>query len=484
MATKYGTWGWHSGNDGWRSALVYSVSQTDTTYTISATLQIQMVGQYSMVQESISGTLAVGNQSSSQTLSRRDYDENTSTTIITKSRTYAKGASVQSVTVNGTVKDNDTGETSTVSQAFSIPKRSYPVTYDANGGDTSSIPAAQVKYQGETLELSATIPTRPGCTFLGWATAADGTGTAYAAGGSYTANAALKLYAIWLGVSVPTIETQRTDSEGAEADEGTYGTLAASWQVIGSPAANVAVVATNVNTGATIALDGDATGSKTAQQALTGNVSALFGADEGQSGALDTDTRYTIRVTVTATALNAYSGSSVSATATSYITYARITMDFRVGGRGVSFGKTAVRDGFDVAMTPIYLAESPQHDTDLSLSSVASIIAADAGNATVASAAARTWGKVAQLTMTWRNASTLNVGAYGDVTDLTIGTLAEGLRPSIPTVAVSFGENVGPAWYRIDPNGTVTLIAVDGMGTAHTITPNSGFSLNATYILA
>ena len=480
MATVYGAWTGPGAS--FRSVLVYTLTETDTSVTISTTLRIQ-TKDYTIVDTPISGTTTIGTGSgASSNATIRNAAANTTTTILSKTRTYAKTTANQTIALSGAV--TLIGATSTASVNVTVMRFSYPVTYDANGGDAGSVPAAQTKWWGTNLTLSSTVPTRPGCTFLGWATQADGTGTAYAAGQVYTGNEALTLYAMWLGVSVPTIETQRTDSEGAEADEGTYGTLSASWQVIGSPAADVAVVATNVNTGATIALDGDATGSKAAQQALTGNVSALFGADEGQSGALDTDTRYTIRVTVTVTALNAYSGSTVSATATSYITYARITMDFRVGGRGVSFGKTAVRDGFDVAMTPIYLAESPQHDTDLSLSTVASIIAADAGNATVASAAARTWGKVAQLTMTWRNASTLNVGAYGDVTDLTIGTLAEGLRPSIPTVAVSFGENVGPAWYRIDPNGTVTLVAVDGMGTAHTITPNSGFSLNATYILA
>ena len=38
---------------------------------------------------------------------------------------------------------------------------------------------------------------RPGYAFAGWNTAADGSGASYAAGGTYTANAPLALYARW-----------------------------------------------------------------------------------------------------------------------------------------------------------------------------------------------------------------------------------------------------------------------------------------------
>lgn len=479
MATVYGAWTGPGAS--FRSVLVYTLTETDTSVTISTTLRIQ-TKDYTIVDTPISGTTTIGTGSgASSSATIRNAAANTTTTILTKTRTYAKTTANQTIALNGVV--TLMGATSTASVNVTVMRFSYPVTYDANGGDASSVPAAQTKWWGTNLTLSSTVPTRPGCTFLGWATAADGTGTAYAAGQVYTGNHALTLYAMWLGVSVPTIETQRTDSEGAEADEGTYGTLAASWQVIGSPAADVAVVATNVNTGATIALSGDATGSKAAQQALTGNVSALFGADEGQSGALDTDTRYTIRVTVTATALNAYSGSTVSATATSYITYAYITMDFRVGGRGVSFGKTAVRDGFDMAMEPFYAKVPAQHDTDLLSHTIASIIAANDSDVTITSATVKTWGKVAQLYINWTNKAAITVPASGNISNVTIGTVAEGLRPAILTAAHSYGDSAGAAWYYVSPNGTVQLGAMEGTGTERTIAANTTFNLLCTYIL-
>lgn len=71
----------------------------------------------------------------------------------------------------------------------------YTVSYSANGG--SGAPASQSKLYGSALTLSSVKPTRAGYTFDRWNTKADGTGTPYAAGGSYTANAAVTLYAIW-----------------------------------------------------------------------------------------------------------------------------------------------------------------------------------------------------------------------------------------------------------------------------------------------
>ena len=71
----------------------------------------------------------------------------------------------------------------------------YTITYNANNG--SGAPAAQTKTYGETLTLSSTKPTRTGYTFQNWNTKADGTGTTYASGASYTANAAATLYAQW-----------------------------------------------------------------------------------------------------------------------------------------------------------------------------------------------------------------------------------------------------------------------------------------------
>lgn len=73
---------------------------------------------------------------------------------------------------------------------------SYAVTYNANGG-VGTI-ADDTKWHSEALTLSdGTGFTREHHTFKGWNTAADGTGTHYDAGDTYTDNAALALYAEW-----------------------------------------------------------------------------------------------------------------------------------------------------------------------------------------------------------------------------------------------------------------------------------------------
>ena len=80
----------------------------------------------------------------------------------------------------------------------------YTVKYNANGG--SGAPSSQTKTYGVTLTLSSTIPTRTSVedngtlteyTFKGWATSSTSTSVAYKAGASYTANAAITLYAVW-----------------------------------------------------------------------------------------------------------------------------------------------------------------------------------------------------------------------------------------------------------------------------------------------
>ena len=71
----------------------------------------------------------------------------------------------------------------------------FDVTYDANGG--SGAPSAQLKRKDTDLTLSTAVPTRTGYTFAGWNTAADGSGTSYAAGATYTADADVTLYAQW-----------------------------------------------------------------------------------------------------------------------------------------------------------------------------------------------------------------------------------------------------------------------------------------------
>lgn len=77
---------------------------------------------------------------------------------------------------------------------------SYTLTYDANGATAGSPPVTQHKDFNSVLALSGNSGglAKTGYTFTGWNTAADGSGTTYAAGAAYSENASVTLYATWL----------------------------------------------------------------------------------------------------------------------------------------------------------------------------------------------------------------------------------------------------------------------------------------------
>lgn len=115
--------------------------------------------------------------------------------------------------------------------------QTFTVSYDANGG--SGAPSSQTKTYDVELDLTSSMPTRSGYNFASWNTKADGTGTAYASGGKYYANASTTLYAQWEpAVTAPTFTTQpsgKTVYRGASASlsvaaTATVGTVTYQWQ--------------------------------------------------------------------------------------------------------------------------------------------------------------------------------------------------------------------------------------------------------------
>ena len=103
-------------------------------------------------------------------------------------------ASGVAVYVRGSWQDNNTGSVKLTAPTYTT---TYAVSYNANGG--SGTTAAQTKTYATALTLRQNGFTRNGFAFLHWNTKADGTGTTYAAGASYTANAA----AIWKKLNIP-----------------------------------------------------------------------------------------------------------------------------------------------------------------------------------------------------------------------------------------------------------------------------------------
>lgn len=116
----------------------------------------------------------------------------------------------------GTAWDEFTPDQSTYNYSFPVSypaAASYTVSYNANGG--SNAPSSQTKYQGYNLTLTSSTPTRAGYAFNGWNTNSSGTGTNYNAGGTYSADSGVTLYAKWTALapifSAPTVS--RTETE-------------------------------------------------------------------------------------------------------------------------------------------------------------------------------------------------------------------------------------------------------------------------------
>lgn len=98
-----------------------------------------------------------------------------------------------------------------------VARPTYTVSYNANGG--SGAPSSQTKQHDITLTLSSTKPTRDGYEFAGWGTSATDTGVKYAAGGQYTGNASITLYAIWSNVAKLTINYNANGGSGAPVSQ-------------------------------------------------------------------------------------------------------------------------------------------------------------------------------------------------------------------------------------------------------------------------
>lgn len=83
--------------------------------------------------------------------------------------------------------------TSSVTKTLTASRKTYTISYNANGG--TGAPSSQTKTYGITLTLSNTKPVKIGYPFLGWTINSSGTGTLYQPGGSFTTNANTTLYA-------------------------------------------------------------------------------------------------------------------------------------------------------------------------------------------------------------------------------------------------------------------------------------------------
>ncbi len=201
MADRYGSYYDDPGYDVFRAAIRYEItSKTDTQYVIRCRSWVQM-GDGHDNGANIQGRAYITNEYSNW-VTASGYldagDESGWLGDITK--TITRTHSDQTITCSGqgwarSWGGSDGAYTPWVNATVTVPaKPSYAVKYNANGG--SGAPSAQTKWYGESLTLRSGTPTRTGYSFRGWATTSTGS-VKYAAGDTYTANAAVTLYAVW-----------------------------------------------------------------------------------------------------------------------------------------------------------------------------------------------------------------------------------------------------------------------------------------------
>jgi len=126
-----------------------------------------------------------------------------SVTVTVSINNNANALAVGSYNDTVTFSDTTNGGSSTRNVVLTITPAPYPVSYNGNGNTGGTAPSSQLKTHDVGLVLSGPgTLVRSGYNFTGWNTAANGSGTAYAAGAIYTDNAATTLYAQWNGTPV------------------------------------------------------------------------------------------------------------------------------------------------------------------------------------------------------------------------------------------------------------------------------------------
>lgn len=331
----------------WRLYADYSVSSTETAYTIKGTsLGVQNTTSPSAATMSFNANSLTVSYSGVLTAS---YKRTTKTGEIKGGATFevygtdksavikrTRVAQTKSLTFKGVANSNTAWDgTSTKTVSFTIPARSrHTVSYDANGGSGSI--ASFTKFYSATGETAYYETLSDGSGFskanyriTGWNTMPDGSGTSYPLSGDYTANGttAVTLYAQWKTTYVkPEIQNllafRVVDASGGATPSvtSTGETGFCKFQLMGG--ANYTFTSATVQFGTATAIS------------MTKSGSTLYGYSD--VGAVAETSAYTVTVTVAVTGTD---GISRTYTDSTYISKAVPIFD--ATPNTVAFGGTA-----------------------------------------------------------------------------------------------------------------------------------------------
>ena len=307
------------------------------TKTVSFTVTVPAWTSYTITYNANGGSGAPSSQTK-----WKDQALTLSSTKPTRTGYSFLGWSTSSSATSATYTAGGSYTTNAAATLYAVWKaNTYIVKFNANGG--TGAPGNQTKTYGKTLTLSSTKPTRTNYNFKGWGMSASATTVKYAAGGSYTANAAITLYAVWelayVKPRIVNVSTVRCDSSGTANDEGRNGLVSFDWEcdkTVSSIVIKWKLTSDTSWTSATVSASG-----------TSGTINHVVG-----ENALSAESTYDIHITV--------SDSGGSSYAISSLTSMKFVMDVLAGGKGISFGKTAELEGtaefeFDAKFnSPVY----------------------------------------------------------------------------------------------------------------------------------
>ena len=286
---------------------------------------------------------------------------------------------------NQTTVNYAAGATYTTNSALDLypvwSASTYTITYDANGG--TGAPSSETKQYNVNKDLSSTVPTRDGYKFVGWGTSSSDTTAKYSAGGTYTANANITLYAIWKSVyNKPRINDlvvyrcnviihSLTSIEIVPQDDGMLGSVKFNWTSDSS--IDWVKIETKAQTSKswttkTFTPTDTVTGVTFNENKKGGNVHLYFADEIGDTAnVLDSEIVYYVKVTV--------KDSLGSTSITKILGGSTFTVDFASGGKGVGVGCIApdiasgepgvLEIGFQTKLTgglaPVVLSDPDTH---------------------------------------------------------------------------------------------------------------------------
>lgn len=185
----------------WKYNVIISIARgSGNTIYVRAKLQTQLRdSQYQYNSCWIGAELKIGSSGSWESSNRYNCGNHTGTSV--EQTVYYTGTASPgtSIAVRAYNDSSHYGGSKTLTAPALI---TYSVAYNGNGKDSGST-SDQTKVHGVNLTLRQNGYTKAGYAFTGWNTRANGTGTSYAAGGTYSANADVTLYAQWVQTNLP-----------------------------------------------------------------------------------------------------------------------------------------------------------------------------------------------------------------------------------------------------------------------------------------